>query len=371
MAARDPARHNLAQHPQTVIFLGAGASKVDGAPIQSELFRGFFESCRDQRPDGPLREMERELATYFDRMWGIDVDQEDLSTVKFPTFEEALGLLELAESRGEFFRGFGGLNQNTTRGKELRNHLISLIAVYLEKKLRTSGNYHRVLVDRLRKQECLEQTAFISLNYDILIDNSLTMQGATGINYAVSFSNHDSLWRPRAIPLLKLHGSLNWLYCPTCNVLDLYEGEKIAAQLIDAPHRGVCDRCQELRVPIIIPPTFFKVMSNFYLQQIWKRAEEELKLASRIVFCGYSFPDADMHIKYLLKRAEVNRMGEAPEVFVVNRPNEQSAGDWGNTDERTRYMRFFRQKDKVHWTKLSFEQFAADPNLIEDQSKCM
>ena len=108
-------------------------------------------------------------------------------------------------------------------------------------------------------------------------------------------------------------------------------------------------------------------MSNFYLQQIWKRAEDELKQASRIVFCGYSFPDADMHIKYLLKRAEVNRTGEAPEVFIVNEHKGKKKQQ--REMEMDRYMRFFRQKDKVHWTKLSFEKFAANPTLIEDKSK--
>lgn len=310
--------------------------------------------------------MERELATYFQHMWGIDVDQQDLSTIKFPTFEEALGLLELAKSRGESFRGLG---RNATLGKELRDHLVSLIAVYLERKLRTVEHCHLVLVGQLRSQGRLEQTAFVSLNYDILIDNALLMQGATGIDYAITFNTHDISRRSTAIPLLKLHGSLNWLYCPTCNALDHYPGGKIAAHLIEAPHRSMCDRCGESRVPIIIPPTFFKVMSNFYLQQIWKRAEEELKRADRFVFCGYSFPDADIHIKYLLKRAEVNRMGEAPEVFILNRPDERPVDTWENPAEKERYLRFFRRRDIVRWTNLSFQEFAANPQLVEDQTR--
>jgi len=356
-------------HRRTVVVLGAGASKADGAPVQSELLKGFFESCRSQGPYGSAREMERELATYFLLVWGLDVDNGDLSAWPFPTFEEALGLLELAEARGEFFRGFGGLSQNATRGQEVRAHLMSLIAVYLEQRLRTGGNYHQALVQQLRTQESLAHTALISLNYDILIDNALLLMGATGVDYGVAFSNLNNPRRPRATPLLKLHGSLNWLFCPTCNALDHYHGEKITAELIDQPHRGVCGRCQEPRVPIIIPPTFFKVMSNFYLQQIWKRAEEELKQAGRIVFCGYSFPDADMHIKYLLKRAEVNRPEgqDPPEVFIVNEHPKKRRSE--RKLECDRYKRFFRQKDLVHWTNLSFQDFAANPQAIEDQTR--
>lgn len=120
-------------------------------------------------------------------------------------------------------------------------------------------------------------------------------------------------------------------------------------------------------MPVTIPLTFFKVMSNSYLQQIWKRAEDELRQAGRIVFCGYSFRDADIHIKYLLKRAEVNRTGVPPEVFIVN--EHEGKPDQQRDVEQDRYMRFFRQKDRVHWTRLSFQEFAEDPQLIEDETR--
>ena len=37
-----------------------------------------------------------------------------------------------------------------------------------------------------------------------------------------------------------------------------------------------------------------------------------------IFFCGYSLPDADIQIKYLLKRAQINRDSDL-HVFVANR----------------------------------------------------
>jgi hypothetical protein len=309
--------------------------------------------------------MEGDLATYFDVMWGINVGTDNLQAASFPTFEEALGLLELAEDRGEFFRGFGGLHQEVPRGRELQSHLITLIAIYLERRLRNPNNHHRALVDRLRHLGLLPKTAFVSLNYDILIDNALETQGSTGIDYGVPFSNHANAVRGAAVPLLKLHGSLNWLYCPTCNALDHYPEQKVAAHLPIDPHRGVCSRCQEPRVPILIPPTFFKVMSNIFLQQIWKQTEDELRRAARIIFCGYSFPDADLHVKYLLKRAEVNRNDRPPRVFVLNEHP-------GKTDEairieQDRYGRFFREKNEVIWVHAGFQQFAEDPRVVENQ----
>jgi hypothetical protein len=177
---------------------------------------------------------------------------------------------------------------------------------------------------------------------------------------------------------------LNWLYCPACSALDLFPGEKIAAQILREPAAMTCHRCQEPRVPIIIPPTLFKVMSNFYLQQTWKKAEEVLRKADHLIFCGYSFPDADLHFKYLLKRAEINRCGlhvgstKLPlshhfpperqptnlEVFIVNEQHGKKPD--AREAEKDRYLRFFRDKPLVHWTKLSFADFAASPASYAD-----
>jgi len=78
-----------------------------------------------------------------------------------------------------------------------------------------------------------------------------------------------------------------------------------------------------------------------------------------IVFCGYSFPDADIHIKYLLKRAQTNR--KAPlKVTVINHYKNKNADLC--KEEEYRYKRFLG--DTVTYTKKSFEQFAADPLAV-------
>lgn len=192
-------------------------------------------------------------------------------------------------------------------------------------------------------------------------------------DYSVSFrsvvnalSNDAGVRQPL---LLKIHGSLNWLYCPTCSQLDCFAGEKIVAQIAHDPMPITCEMCQEPRVPIIIPPTFFKVMSNFYLQQIWRKTEETIREADHLIFCGYSFPDADIHFKYLLKRAEINKPESSPnrlEVFIINEhPGKESHQRHA---EKNRFLRFFRDKGLVHWTNLSFSDFAANPAAYADSA---
>lgn len=354
--------------PRTIIVLGAGASAADGAPLQSELFRKYFQSATLR--DSVEATMQQDLENYFNKLWGINVNADDLGNMKFPTFEEALGLLEIAHARGEFFKGLSWSGQLLGRARELRSHLTALIALIIKEKLRRDCPKHRELVSKLQQSGEFLSTVFLSLNYDIIIDNAIEHVTGEIPDYRVSFSpqpyRNGVNWQP-CVKLLKLHGSLNWLFCAVCNTLSLYPGQKAAAGLPIAPLSFRCTACHEVQIPIIIPPTFFKVMSNLYLQQIWKEAEEAIRQAERIVFCGYSFPDADIHLKYILKRAEVNRNGTPPSIFIVNEHRKKKKQQ--REQEKDRYERFFREKERVHWTKLSFEQFASDPNLIEDQSK--
>jgi hypothetical protein len=354
--------------PSTVIVLGAGASTAEGAPVQSNLLRDYFKSYQSRAEGANYTEMDVELRTYFNSFWGIDIDHADLDAVEFPTFEEALGLLELAQTRGEFFRDFGGLDQHTTRGQQLRQWLIVSIAMILREKLENIRGVHRQLVSNLAQSSQLGQIRFISLNYDIIVDNAISEAGHRQY-YGVKFRSGDNLLGVGSRVILhKIHGSLNWLYCPTCGDLDLHPGEKIAADYVGNIHKLACGCCQEQRVPIIIPPSFYKAMTNPFLQQILLGAEKSLRSARHIIFCGYSFPDADLHFKYLLKRAEINRNGLPPRIYIVNEHVGKAAD--ARTLERQRYIRFFRDKQNVHWTQLSFEQFANAPASVLDLDDC-
>ena len=372
-----------------VVVLGAGASAADGVPLQAGLFAKYAEIMRRKRDDLLHPSSEADLRTFFGLFWGVDLDSDNLAAQHFPTFEEALGLLEMADSRGEFFRNFGALQTEATRAQELRAHLTNLIATVLDHSTTTRPQEHVALIRHLQKTGWLDKTDFISLNYDLLLDNASRAVLGVEPDYHVEFSSitEDCLpggtntWKPR---LLKIHGSLNWLYCPACSALDLFPGEKIVAQILREPTAMTCHRCQEPRVPILVPPTFFKVMSNFYLQQTWRKAEELLRNADHLIFCGYSFPDADLHFKYLLKREEINRYGlhgtptELPvseafppehiasslEVFIVNEHAGKQPLD--RKAEQSRFLRFFRDKPLVHWTKLSFAEFAANPAAYAD-----
>ena len=366
----DRVRDQRAQDDRTVVFLGAGASRADGAPLQGELFRDYFRHYTNQVPGPANHAWDRELATFFEVFFGIDVyDQDSIERATFPTFEEVLGIIELADSQRESFRDWGTSHtvdaQQKPRLQHMHDILTLLIAEILDHKLRGNAPHHPRLVRSLEGAGQLRNTSFVSLNYDILIDNALLGLDEIDLDYAVEFMNAGRDWtKPRAarsIKLFKLHGSLNWLYCPTCRAMRITPREKGVCRLKWRPGDCVCSRCQTLAVPIIIPPPISGAV-NLYLRQIWHAAEQSLLECRRIVFCGYSFPDADVHVRYLLKRVEVNG-ARTPDVFVVNEHAGKEPA--AKRAEKDRYTRFFRDKAKVHWTELSFERFCENPTAVE------
>jgi hypothetical protein len=80
---------------------------------------------------------------------------------------------------------------------------------------------------------------------------------------------------------------------------------------------------------------------------------------SRIIFCGYSFPDADIHIKYLLKRAQTNRNTSLEFTVINHHPGKQASEI---ELEKCRYKRFLGSA--VDFTTKSFEEFVADPLAV-------
>jgi hypothetical protein len=361
--------------PEIAIFFGAGASCSEGAPTQGQLLKDFFaesfegyQGMADGHPSlQSIRAMKNRLVRFFEVFFGLNPET-TYATAQFPTFEEALGIVDLALARDDGFRGFEGNLNPQQQGATLRNvrrDFVFLIALILDKKLEHPSGHHTRLVQNLIESEVLQRCAFVSFNYDILIDNALGARYAEyfldyGIELA-SFNGEEEFEQPRLghIQLLKLHGSLNWLYCSTCHSVALTPRRKGVCDLVVNPAECRCRKCNSLTVPIIVPPTYFKLLSNLFLQEVWHRTEQILSGCRTWVFCGYSFPDADMHVKYLLKRVQVNS-SQPPTLLVVNWPETKERHR--ASEEEDRYRRFCGTAAELRYERISFEQFAADPN---------
>lgn len=277
--------------------------------------------------------------------------------------------------RKEAFRHFDIDNREHKNSGRLRivgQYLVFLVAKVLDTKLPRRRGYHRKLVRKLLEAGDLRNVVFISTNYDILIDNALTEEPERGfdLDYGVEFRNFDSSfkgdnhwWRPNldnCVQLFKPHGSLNWLFCPTCNELEITPKEKgVVSRLISEFAKKECFRCGGVFSPLIVPPTFYKDLNNVFLSTIWNRTDIALQRVKHIVFCGYSFPDADIHIKYLLKRAQTNRSGPLNVTVINHYPGKDP--DLAQ-QEKYRYERFLGTA--VDYTQKSFEEFSDNPFAV-------
>jgi len=159
--------------------------------------------------------------------------------------------------------------------------------------------------------------AAVTTNYDILIERGLRHKRmrrvfGPGFYYGgipkpqllrgtfepwADFGSHLEL--EGAIPIYKLHGSLNWTRAG--------EGLELFQDLRPA-FRGGGDAA-------IIPPVPEKEIPT-WLRPVWDSAEEELGRAAVWIICGYSLPAYDTAIVDLLRRAA--KAGNLRRILVLD-----------------------------------------------------
>lgn len=402
-----------------VIVLGAGASRSDCAPLQQELVKKFFELLESYNKltqnDASLESAEishikrfvsrvqvEEIRKYFARFWNISLENyKTLDLDEFPSFEEVLGILDLAYLRKEFIktRRDSYATYYTKRIEKIRTALKYLISFVIYKELEESKRInHDTLVEKILytqidkngQTEIIEnqkKVVIISLNYDILIDNAF-LKKKVFPNYHVDFDLFFDPQREQGAgnhnlndtihSLFKIHGSLNWLYCPACHTTYYTAGVKGGLRILMESSKYPCEVCKSKHLePVIIPPTFYKDLSRPFLQNMYLTLDKKLRDAENIYFCGYSFPDADIHLKYLFKRAEIyHTSNKIQNIFICNKPTPPKTEDCPqfskenkktsnpNKAETLRYQRFFRHS-KIHPLGIDFKTFALKyPNVL-------
>lgn len=177
--------------------------------------------------------------------------------------------------------------------------------------------------------------------------------------------------------LLKIHGSLNWSYCPSCNRLDLGVSEsgktyKMLEELYKANpleeryscHGFPCPSCSTFVEPILITPTQLKDYRNPQVAKVWTLAEHALRSAQQAIIIGYSLPDDDLDVIYLLKRGIGQLAARSPQNITVV---EYAPGDppqaIGKHPVGRRYRSIFGPN--IEWRTDGFEGLIAS---IRDRS---
>ncbi len=361
---------------KTVYILGAGFSVAGEVPVQRQILKKVFDLDIDilSGPDLDLVTNEvlpnKQLVEKFlKRIFTSNAT---------PPLEDVFTLLDQSIAKRNYCLGDTWRSLDNTRDALKRLILIlfhNAINKYAEKK---DDFYRRfaayLIIERMKAGLRKDPFSIISLNWDSLVESSIehclvSVNGHRKIG--VDFCCYSSKVGKRAkhipsilqrakrvynIKLLKLHGSTNWLLCPNCeklftglgsteNVWELYVKKRICTH---------CNKFNKDMKPIlesfIITPTFLKIFDNTHIQSVWNNAYVELSEANKIVFIGYSLPEADYHFRTLVRRA----VNPAVVIDVVlrgsDRPPHKISEDLKRCFAVTRYIDFFgKDRIKFHY----------------------
>lgn len=370
----------LKEKNKTVYILGAGFSVEANAPSQEKLVYEIFK-IHKEKPYIFRKNKIREFSKFLTETLGIPdnlhstIPLEDIFTpldscILNNMSYRNLSVFELKQKRNLIFELIGKTLQHLL--EKSSKAYIDKFADYLIDKssVRKNNNYRNI-----------DSVSVISTNWDILLDNSIynSIKSSTELAvvdyccYISSYDKTDETVKPGLeilgkggfnVKLLKLHGSLNWLQCPRCHRIYVNFNEKIAMNAFSDQDIPSCTHCNENfgefkshnLTSNLIMPTFLKDLSNPQYKIIWQNAGIELSEAKKIVFIGYSLPQADFEMRQLLSRMVDKRT----EIEVVNWK------DSGKPEIYTNLIQNFKQffgrniKDYEHGTSNYIDKLISE-----------
>jgi hypothetical protein len=154
--------------------------------------------------------------------------------------------------------------------------------------------------------------AVISFNFDSLVEKAYetVMPSTAAILYSFMPASLDGGGRyggdkpSYSFPLYKLHGSINWYVFPGDGGYGPIYDAGFAAGWGPPDDEAALLLRVGARQPLIVPPVVSKepFFSRPELRDQWMRADHRLQEADRLFLLGYSLPDADLTVRFLLDR---------------------------------------------------------------------
>lgn len=304
----------------TVFILGAGASKDAGAPLMLE----FLEKAEDLLRFGSVEDAQKEFELVF-RSRSLLTRAHSKADIDIKNLEAVFSAFDLAR----LLKKLGDLTPEQI-ANDLMPAMRTVIVRTLEEKMEfeptidevgrrgvqpSASDYPRFveLIEDLQHNATLKHSvAIITFNYDVALDAVLAGHGIP-IDYGLGQAPQN------AIPVLKLHGSLNWANCPECAKVTPYFVQEYLQEnhLLfsgnDSPfklHIGstigrhahpTTDGKRHLleQKPFLIPPIWNKSEFSKALISVWSRATDELSQAENIFVIGFSLPSTDTFFRDL------------------------------------------------------------------------
>lgn len=312
---------------QKVVFIfGAGCSIEDGAPLIYNFFNIAFNEVKPH--------LNGEQLDRFNRVENFRKSELPGSNV-----EELLSFIDIKSI----------LDSNPSDNlSQIKDDLIYLIGKTIKHNMGTGKSKSYENFDKNFIPEDARHTlpTIITFNWDIAFDNIIiserydmtnklkegdNIHNIYHVDYGASFNSIDNSYQSHNTttsgvpPILKLHGSMNWLFCEKCkkdkNPFRYFiYGQKIIVNVFEGDIIS-CPQCKNKLTPVIVPPTLRKIEENSVLitiKEIWDAAFKALVNAEHIFIVGYSFPPDDVHFKLFLRSALFNNYKERKKPITID-----------------------------------------------------
>jgi hypothetical protein len=216
----------------------------------------------------------------------------------FPTIELLLSEMMANEQLFDASRSAPG-NFTKEDLQEIRQRLLLAVATWFHEIHQETFKALPPWLATFRDVVIKPNDTIISFNWDLILDQLIFEDTLNPACYG--FGNR-KMEHPM---LLKPHGSLNWYDEKQGGRLkkdlrfELFND--VGGQSVQAfrPYRA--PKSKEDYMPLIIPPVFNKDFEGPFFRRIWQKCVAQLSTTRKVVFLGYSLPDADLHARFILR----------------------------------------------------------------------
>jgi len=364
-------KNDKCEMPKTVYVLGAGFSHDANMPLQSHILdrvKDYYVGILSGKDNDEFLKISDTFVPDRKQLEGFL--EAVFSSSKTPSLEDVFTLLDQTIINKAYCHSYSWHQLDNIRDT-LRRSILLIFHDALENFKKTENDFYKCLAAywikaRIAAGRRGDPYSIISLDWDALVEDSVywcidnaKCRKKVDIDFCCysspldNSSPHTPSILQKAmglynIKLLKLHGSTNWLFCPNCNRMFTGVGSKQNAWSMYAIERS-CIHCSNKDSknktpklePFFITPTYLKVFDNAHIQMIWHNAHTELAEADKIVFVGYSLPEADYHLRTLMKRAI--RPGTPIDVVLTqnDKPTKRTPRNLRRYYATTRFEDFF------------------------------
>jgi ribA/ribD-fused uncharacterized protein len=287
---------------KTVFVLGAGASIHAGYPLASKMGGDLLEFMLNYKfEDDRFRSSAQNLTDIFGKTPNI----EDLIS----ELETKINSLRNAKTDDDRMMRIILV--------DARSHVQQMLREWFRVVHSSPARLYAQFAERIVKSG----DTVITFNYDDSLDRELRRSGKWDLStgYGFPFGKTEI---PSAVPLLKLHGSINWLVSLGGGVTNGpifvgpagFMGGRPVIHTVDAEYLGYENFSGNTypgggsTLNMVLPgrnkqfyfDTSLGVEFKTFWDDLWSQGAHALKAANRLVICGYSMPKADGRARNLL-----------------------------------------------------------------------